>query len=173
VQPFLGNLKKIIYNIYSKKNKILEAATMNKKEIYKLIRTYEFRAGEAFTDRFESMFIDDKGFMYWMFGKGYIDGAAIDNYNHGDNFCIDLNSICCGYEAPYSLFPMGEVDEECHFKAMTILAEFISEIPSYQEALLCALVRYDSNIITNNKYDEELNQEFEVAEATSIESLSR
>lgn len=139
------------------------------KHIYKLIRNFEFEAGESFTDQFESSFIDERTFFYWMVVKGYISKEQIEAYEKAH--FTELNNICTGYEDDFSLFPMGECVEDCHFKAMSILAECITEIPTYQEKLIESLTEHDVRLLNYARYDECFEEEFNKVAVLSIEEL--
>lgn len=144
---------------------------MDKKHIYKLIRNFEFEAGEDFIDQNEHI-VNAKCILFWMFGKGYINGDKIKIYGEdpNQNF-IGLTDVLKGYEAPYSLFPYGECEEDCHFKAMEILAEFISECEMYQNRLMKIMNEYEQNS-SYLKRDKDLDEEYNFAISLSIDELN-
>lgn len=136
------------------------------KSIYKLIRNFEFEVGESFVDQNESI-VDDKCMMFWMLGRGYIHPEQIDSYVHTK--FTELNNILCGYDDAFALFPFGEASEECHFKAMLVLAEFISGIEIYQNRLAKILKEADCESFA--KRSKELDIEYEKAVASDIRLL--
>lgn len=142
---------------------------MDKKHIYKLIRNFEYEMGESFTDQNESI-VNDKCLMFWMLGKGYIDGSKIVAYTKAR--FTELNNVLCGYENEFALFPYGQCEEECHFKAMEILAEFISEVQIYQDRLKEIIDEDPEYLSSYEKYDEEFEEEYNLATSLSIDELN-
>ena len=141
---------------------------MDKKHIYKLIRNFEFEAGESFTDQNESI-VNDRCLMFWMLGRGYINGTKIDAYAKAS--FTELNNVLCGYEQEFSLFPYGETEEECHFKSMEILSELIAESKIYQDRLLKIMNEHEeySSYVERDEY---LEKEYNLAVSLSINELN-
>ncbi len=142
---------------------------LTKKHIYKLIRNFEFEAGEDFVDQNESI-VNERCMLFWMFGKGYITGKQITMYAKDSSPLVDLNDILTAYEVPFALFPMGQCEEDAHFKAMEVLAELISEVPHYQERLLEIVNEYE-RFTSYEKYDEAFEEEYNESMAKDLKKM--
>jgi len=125
--------------------------------------------GESFTDQNETI-VNDKLLMFWMLGKGYIDGNKIVAYTKA-NF-TELNNVLCGYEDEFSLFPYGECEEECNFKATEILSEIISEVPIYQDRLTEIVNEHDC-LKDYSENDDYLEEEYNKVIKLSIVELNQ
>lgn len=142
---------------------------LDKKHIYKLIRNFEYEAGEDFVDQNESI-VNERCMLFWMLGKGYISGEQISMYAKDSRKLIDLNDILSAYEVPFALLPMGSQEEDAHSKSMEVLAELISEVPHYQERLL-KIVNKHEEFTSYEKYDEKFEKEYNISMATSLKDL--
>lgn len=102
---------------------------MNQKEIYILIRCWEIDAGEGFIEYFGDNYggINHDEIMPWLAEKGYITSEKLELFKNTTKKYIGLGDCLQAYEVEYSLFPLGECDEEASFKAELIIAEYIVE----------------------------------------------
>ncbi|MGG1147052.1 hypothetical protein [Bacillus wiedmannii] len=108
---------------------------MEKQEIFDKIVEWECEAGEGFLDHFDG-YLRANIFMFWCMGRRYINK---------ENFALweaewrksKLEAECANYyvcseDTPYAIVKTGDdyVEEDWH-KAYMIVAEFISESPTY------------------------------------------
>lgn len=141
---------------------------LDKKHVYKLIRNFEYEAGENFVDQNESI-VNERCMLFWMLGKGYITGEQITMYAEDSSKLIDLNYILNACEVPFALFPMGNQEEETHFKSMEVLAEIISEVPHYQERLLEIVNEWEYTSYEDK--DEKLEKEYNESMAKDLKQM--
>lgn len=116
---------------------------MGTERIYKLIRAWEIEAGEGFFDYFEGS-VNIVNLMFWMEGRNYISKKKLNDFCNNSNKFISLWSALCGYEDSFALFPYGECEEECMTKAISVLAEYISNNDIYEKRLEDFLKEYEA-----------------------------
>lgn len=113
---------------------------MNKQDVYEKIVGWEREHGESFLDRFDG-YLRAGSFMFWSLGRGYIDKERFAlweaDYNADELEADDANYYIMNDEVPYALVDLapGDYDEAKYEKAYEIVAEFISESPTYLERL--------------------------------------
>ena len=144
---------------------IIKDLTKTKKGCFVLMRTFECIAGEDFIDQNEN-FVVSKCMLFWMLGKGYIDGTSVVGWTK-DKF-VNLQSIL--YDEDYSVFKgLCISNEDVHDKSLEILAELICSVSIYQERLEKLLVdmfeHYEEDI---NEYINSFNEEYDMSCKLSI-----
>lgn len=103
---------------------------MEKQEIFDKIVEWESEAGESFLDRFDG-YLRANNFMFWCMGRRYISkenfGLWETDWRKNELEADCANYYVCSEDTPYAIIK----SEDDWDKAHLIVAEFISESPTY------------------------------------------